>query len=118
MNVPDILFVLENFTLEGECNPADFNQNGMVDVEDLLEIISYFGYFCVTGDFQISESEEIMRNLLNQYGIKIEENPIETVEYYTIHGAKLNLNDITSSGVYIVKTKYSDGTYNINKIIK
>ena len=118
VNVPDILFVLENFTLESECNPADFNQNGMVDVEDLLEIISYFGYFCVTGDFQISEDEEMMRNLLNQYGIITEENPIETVEYYTIHGAKLNLNDITSSGVYIVKTKYSDGTYNITKIVK
>ena len=118
VNVPDILFVLENFTLEGECNPADFNQNGMVDVEDLLEIISYFGYFCVTGDFQISESEEMMRNLLNQYGIKIEENPIESVEYYTIHGAKLDFNDITSSGIYIVKTKYTDGSYDIKKVIK
>ena len=59
-----------------------------------------------------------MRNLLDQHGIIIEENPIESVEYYTIHGAKLNFNDVTSSGIYIVKTKYIDGSYDVKKVIK
>ena len=59
-----------------------------------------------------------MKNLLDQYGIVIEENPIESVEYYTIHGAKLNFNDVTSSGIYIVKTKYVDGSCDVKKVIK
>lgn len=118
VNVPDVLFVLQNFTLEGECMSSDFNENGMVDVEDLLEIISYFGYICVTGEFMMDIDDTLIKNLLDQYGIIIEENPIESVEYYTIRGAKLNFNDITSSGIYIVKTKYADGSYEVKKVIK
>ena len=118
VNIPDVLFLLENFTLENECNPADFNLNGIVDVDDLLEIVSYFGYVCVTGEFMIGVDGTLMRNLLDQHGIIIEENPIESVEYYTIHGAKLNFNDVTSSGIYIVKTKYIDGSYDVKKVIK
>lgn len=118
VNVPDILFLLENFSLESECNPADFNLNGVVDVDDLLDIISYFGYVCSTGEFMMTIDETFMKNILNQYGIIIEENPIESVEYYTIHGAKLNFNDITSSGIYIVKTKYVDGSCDVKKVIK
>ena len=118
VNVPDVLFLLENFTLESECNPADFNLNGVVDVDDLLDIISYFGYVCSTGEFMMGNDDTLMKNLLDQYGVVIEENPIESVEYYTIHGAKLNFNDITSSGIYIVKTKYVDGSCDVKKVIK
>ena len=118
VNIPDVLFLLENFTLETECNPADFNLNGVVDVDDLLDIISYFGYVCSTGEFMMGNDDTLMKNLLDQYGIVIEENPIESVEYYTIHGAKLNFNDVTSSGIYIVKTKYVDGSCDVKKVIK
>lgn len=118
VNAPDVLILLQNFGLYDECTPLDLDQDGVIGVGDILDFISYFGYNCITGEFQISDGGELLRSLMDQYGIEIEENPIESVEYYTIHGAKLNFNDITSSGIYIVKTKYADGSYEVKKVIK
>ena len=118
VNAPDVLFILQNFGLEDECSEFDFNEDSIIGVDDILEFITYFGYNCITGEYQISGGGEILRNLMDQYGIEEKENPIESVEYYTIHGAKLNFNDITSSGIYIVKTKYVDGSYDVKKVIK
>lgn len=118
VNAPDALILLQYFGLVQECSELDFDQDGVVGVGDILDFISVFGYNCITGEFQVSDGGEILRSLMDQYGIEIEENPIESVEYYTIHGAKLNFNDITSSGIYIVKTKYADGSYEVKKVIK
>ena len=120
VNVPDILFVLENFTLEGECNPADFNQNGMVDVEDLLEIISVFGLTCSTGMVLDVEIPNSILDRLNTLGINpiYKEEVISKVVYYNVYGAVINYNDMVPSGIYIKQIEFESGRIDTEKIIK
>ena len=113
----DLFPLLQNFGLSVECSPLDFNQDSIVGVDDILEFISVFGLQCDNGMMLETEIPESIKQIIISKGIQIPENQntVENIEYYNIYGAKINLSEITSSGIYIKKIKYSDGTYQIKK---
>jgi len=113
----DLFPLLQNFGLSVECSPLDFNQDSIVGIDDILEFISVFGLQCDNGMMLETEIPESIKQIIISKGIQIPENQntVENIEYYNIYGAKINLSEITSSGIYIKKIKYSDGTYQIKK---
>jgi len=51
VDVYDLMVFLSYNGLQGECLPADFNFSGGVDSQDLITMINNFGYDCFTGEF-------------------------------------------------------------------
>ena len=114
----DIIIILSYFGREGfECDPYDFDGDGVVGVTDILEMMSIFGLQCETGMVLEDVIPETVKSLLKNKDIQLPENQntVESIEYYNIYGAKININEITSSGIYIIKTKYTNGNYQIKK---
>jgi len=113
----DLFPLLQNFGLTVECSPLDFNQDSIIGVDDILDFISVFGLQCENGMMLETEIPESVKQIINSKGIQIPENQntVENIEYYNIYGAKINLSEITSSGIYIKKIKYTNGNYQIKK---
>ena len=113
----DLFPLLQNFGLTVECSPLDFNQDSIIGVDDILDFISVFGLQCENGMILETEIPESVKQIINSKGIQIPENQntVENIEYYNIYGAKINLSEITSSGIYIKKIKYTNGNYQIKK---
>ena len=121
VGVSDIILLLNQFGQNVEpCAQIDFNDDGIVGIDDVLELLSLWGLVCGSDETLMATGEEIpqwVKGVLRSRGIQIPENQntVENIEYYNIYGAKINLSEITSSGIYIKKIKYSDGTYQIKK---
>ena len=113
----DLFPLLQNFGLTVECSPLDFNQDSIIGVDDILDFISVFGLQCDNGMVLETEIPESIKQMIISKGIQIPENQntVESIEYYNIYGAKINLSEITSSGIYIKKIKYTNGNYQIKK---
>lgn len=113
----DLFPLLQNFGLTVECSPLDFNLDSIIGVDDILDFISVFGLQCENGMMLETEIPESVKQIINSKGIQIPENQntVENIEYYNIYGAKINLSEITSSGIYIKKIKYTNGNYQIKK---
>ena len=118
VGVSDILILLQQYgQVDVECSPYDVDEDNVIGVTDILDVMSVFGTLCNT---LISTGEEIpewVKGALRSKGIQIPENQntVENIEYYNIYGAKINLSEITSSGIYIKKIKYTNGNYQIKK---
>jgi hypothetical protein len=120
VNNPDILKLLEEFGLEGECLSTDFNQDGVVGVDDILDFINYFGYYCNGG---IS----VMDNLIEGSGAMLYKtmdvalyengNYITHSELYDLQGREISKDKIyLPEGIYVVKQYWDNGFITTKKL--
>ena len=91
----------------GECIPADLDFNGTIGVNDVIELMFYFGEAC----FDNPELE------LNNYlkSLQTDAEVIRT-QYYNIQGIPVVWDADLPSGVYIIVETLEDGTIRSRKI--
>jgi len=112
----DIVIILQYFGRVGfECDPYDFDEDGVVDVTDILDMMSVFGLQCETGMVVEDDISETLKSLLLNKGIDLNNNEklIRKVEYFNLLGQKIDNVDYHS--IYIKKIYYIGGNISIIK---
>lgn len=121
--VTDLLIFLQYNGLQGECLPADFNFNGGVDSQDLIDMLDWYGYDCSAGEFiegltipdwiwaylDTTEVTEVTMNFEN--GVCLLGPPL----YFDLLGRKVNDKARLTPGIYLVVENWSDGTITTRK---
>jgi hypothetical protein len=112
VNAPDLLIILQNFTLEYECSPMDFNQNGSIDSEDVLDVISYFGSYCIGDMIENNFNKSSIEYYIHQAGGKITHS-----ELYDLQGRKVNEDKIyLQEGIYVIRQYWDNGFVTTKKL--
>jgi len=132
-----VLNVLNIYGFEVEpCTRADFNDDGIIGIDDVLEILSLFGLLC---NEDIIENPEIPQNLKDEVEritginltteiekpvfplpININVNQLESMQdvanvvYYDISGRIVNKQNV-NEGVYIAQIFLIDGRVEVVK---
>ena len=130
----DIILLLQVFGQFGECQAADFNIDGVVGVDDLLDMISIFGINCQTGMILEADIPESIRAVIQEktgldmgvteigslnfsHSSPISINPYQiesmqdvlAVNYYDMSGKQITKDEV-AYGIYIARIFMRDGT--------
>jgi hypothetical protein len=110
ININDFLDYLTWHTQTGACLPADFNYDGVVDVNDLTLFLVNYGTECDTGDAGMIESgnlKNLVRNL---------DDDIVEVKWVDILGRTYSEYGDLTPGFYIQVEEYIGGIVITRKI--
>lgn len=111
VNVNDLLDYLSWHTQTGPCLPADFNYDGIVDINDLNIFLVHWETECGTGDAP-GIFEPTIKTLL-----ELLENDLVDLKWYDIVGKAYSEYGDLAPGIYIQVEEYLDGTRVTRKIL-
>lgn len=111
VNVNDLLDYLSWHTQTGPCLPADFNYDGIVDINDLSIFLVHWETECGTGDAP-GIFEPTIKTLL-----ELLENDLVDLKWYDIVGRVYSEYGDLAPGIYIQVEEYLDGTRVTRKIL-
>jgi len=120
VTVTDLLDLLYNIGNVGTCSPYDFDNNGVVGTEDVLQFLPKLGLICGTdeyfkiGSIPLTVIYEI-RDLSNINHVILDKQIMST-KYYTLRGVEVTYTRSLSNGIYLQETLFSDGTREVKKI--
>ena len=120
ITVTDLLDLLYNIGNVGTCSPYDFDNNGVIGTEDVLQFLPKLGLICGTdeyfkvGSIPLNVIDEI-RDLSNINHVILDKQIIST-KYYTLRGVEVTYTRSLSNGIYLQETLFSDGTRDVSKI--
>lgn len=110
ININDFLEYLTYHTMSGDCLPADFNYDGVVDINDLNIFLIHWMTECGTGD-EIGDVEFNVRDLL-----ELLEHDVVEMKWVDVLGRTYSEYGDLAPGFYIQIEEYIDGTKLTRKI--
>ena len=110
VNVNDFLEYLTYHTAVGDCLPADFNYDGVVDINDLNIFLIHWQTECGTGD-EIGDMQFSTKDLLD-----LLENNVVKMKWVDVLGRTYSEYGDLAPGFYIQVEEYINGTKLTRKI--
>lgn len=110
VNVNDFLEYLTYHTAVGDCLPADFNYDGVVDINDLNIFLIHWQTECGTGD-EIGDMQFSTKDLLD-----LLENDVVKMKWVDVLGRTYSEYGDLAPGFYIQVEEYINGTKLTRKI--
>lgn len=110
VNVNDFLEYLTYHTAVGDCLPADFNYDGVVDINDLNIFLIHWQTECGTGD-EIGDMQFSTKDLLD-----LLENDVVKLKWVDVLGRTYSEYGDLAPGFYIQVEEYINGTKLTRKI--
>lgn len=110
VNINDFLEYLTYHTAVGDCLPADFNYDGVVDINDLNIFLIHWQTECGTGD-EIGDMQFSTKDLLD-----LLENDVVKMKWVDVLGRTYSEYGDLAPGFYIQVEEYINGTKLTRKI--
>lgn len=110
VNINDFLEYLTYHTAVGDCLPADFNYDGVVDINDLNIFLIHWQTECGTGD-EIGDMQFSTKDLLD-----LLENNVVKMKWVDVLGRTYSEYGDLAPGFYIQVEEYINGTKLTRKI--